>query len=164
MWILTLCAFPPLFPSTIISLKEPGLVLKTTFEAPVEKNYPLILEFYFPTEEERGNDTIVGQGYNEYCKSENRQYEIIEKHREYYGKAIPIKVVVKKIPDSTIVIDKTFQTLCTTGHDGHTKKDRDIGYLGLAQGQYLIEVFNISSQPELKGIQTKIMLAGGHGK
>ncbi len=167
MFVSNLCAFPPIIPDADISLLEPGVVLKTNFKVRVEKSYELILGFYFSTVQDRLNDNIIGFGYDRYCQSclhDCNPSEIIEKDRKYYGKVISIRVIVRKLPDSTIILDRTFQTLCATGHDGKTRKDRDIGWISLPRGEFSIEVINILSQPELEGIETKIMLAAGHEK
>jgi hypothetical protein len=163
MWILSLCAFPPPIPPVDISLEKPGLALTTKFEVPVDRTYPLILEFDFPTAQDRVNDKIVGTGYDEHCKDETKHDAIIDKNPEIYGKVIPIRVVIKEVFGSVVVLDKTFRSSCSFSV-GITDKDREVGYLKLARGQYLIEIINISGQPELKGIQTRIMLAGGLGK
>jgi len=67
------------------------------------------------------------------------------------------------LPDSTIVIDKTFQTVCTNAA-GTTDKWKDIGWIKLTPGKFSIEVINISGQLELKVIQTKIGLYWPRGK
>jgi len=167
MWISMLCGFPPLIPETDIDLENPGIVLNTTFEVSVEKSYVLLFSFYFPTDQDRVNDHIIGR-YDQYCKwclTECDPNNIIrdEEDRKLYGKVIPVRIIVRKLSDSTIVIDKTFQTMCSIAA-GTNDKIREIGWIKLAEGKFSLEIINISGQPELKGIQTKIMLAAGYGK
>ncbi len=168
MYPLFLCASSPLIPETDISLLESGVVLKTIFKARIEKSYKLILSFYFPKDQDRDKDNIIGgPGYDGYCRScleecnSNRMSES-EEYRKSYGTMIPIRVIVTKLSDSTVVVDKTFQTVCSIA-SGANDKWRDIGWIKLTEGKYSIEIINTTAQPELKGIQTKIGLyMGGH--
>lgn len=163
MWMLSLCAFPPPLPPTDISLEDPGLVLSANFVVPVDKTYTLMLNFDFPTVQDRITDKIIGTGYDQHCKNEGEIESIIKNNVAIYGKVIPVRVLVKRLPDAVVVLDKTFQSVCSSAH-GSTDKDREVGYINLARGQYSIGIVNISGQSELKGIKTKFMLAGGLGK
>ncbi|MEN6620479.1 MAG: hypothetical protein ABFD50_02865 [Smithella sp.] len=106
---------------------------------------------------------IIGSAYDHYCFScltecDPNQMSRKGSYRRDYGRIIPVRVIVRKLPDSTIVLDKTFQTVCSI------LSGRDIGYIKLSRGEFSIEVINILSQPELKSIKTKIALTPGHGK
>lgn len=162
MWISSLCAFPPPLPQAEISLNSPGSVLTASFEAPVEKSYPLILVFTFASADERMRDKLVGSTYNEYCQGKPFE-EIPEKYREGLGKPIPLRVFVKKADDSSVILDKTFESLCTTSA-ATTTKNRTVGYLPLPRGKLSIEVVNLQPQPEFQGVKVGVMLAGGAGK
>lgn len=47
MLITGICAFPSLIKPTTISIQQTGVVLKSEFQAPVEKNYLIALRFFF---------------------------------------------------------------------------------------------------------------------
>lgn len=162
MWISSLCAFPPPLPEAEVSLSSPGPILTATFEAPVEKSYPLILVFNFANNDERLKDKYVGSTYNQYCQGIPFE-QIPEKFREGLGKPIPIKVVVTRSEDASVILDKTFESLCTTSW-GPTTKNRTVGYLALPRGKFNIQVVNLQSQPEFQGVKVGVMLAGGTGK
>lgn len=149
-------------PPTAISLDQSGLAVSAHFEVPVTKAYPIILRFKFPDTQSRLNDTIVGRTYNEYCRKKHE--DIPPERREDLGKPIPIRIVIKKQPDGTVVTDQVFQSLCASGFDGENRKYRNVGSVTLEQGKYSAEFYNLIGQPELANIPSEVMLAGGQGK
>jgi hypothetical protein len=161
MFVSTLCAFPPPVPERSISLDAPGVVLSATFEAPLDRAYPLILRFTFPTVDARLKDTFVG-GYTEECRGTMSYEDMPEKKRIGLGKPLALRVTVKEFVRLETVFDKTLNSLCTTAYN-ETDKFRVAGYIGLSRGEYKIDVVNVFGQPELKGIKTGIMLAGAFG-
>jgi len=164
MWILTLCAFPPLFSGEPINLNKAGATVIRSFTVPVEKSYPLAVTFEFPSVESRLNDQIVGDRFSENCQGIIRYDEIPEIKRHGLGLPIPFKVIVRKAADRSIVIDQTFESLCETSSNGTNAKTRTIGWLALPTGNYIVEVTNLQVQPNLTDVNTTISLYGGHGK
>ncbi|XZG71565.1 DUF5625 family protein [Chitinibacteraceae bacterium HSL-7] len=163
MWIAGLCAFPPLFSGQPIDLGSAGAVVKTSFEVPVEKSYPLAMTFEFASVEARLNDQIVGERYSEHCQGDVQYSAIPEQQRKGLGQPIPFRVVIRKAADHAIVLDRTFVSLCVTSH-GQNAKTRTIGWLPLATGHYVAEVTNLEGQSGLPGVKTALSLYGGQGK
>lgn len=167
-----LCNFSPLLRADI-SLLEPGTVLKTNFKVRTAKAYDFRLVFHFPTVQDRLKDNIIGDNYDSVCHNFIMGYsgydepnERIAKHPKYYGAKISLRIVIRQLKDSSVILDKTFHTLCSSGHGGEGDKDkfRDFGYVKLDRGKYLIEIINLSAQPELKSILTKVVLSFGRMK
>lgn len=164
MWIAGLCTFPPLFSGQHIDLSITGASVTKSFEAPVEKSYPLAVTFEFPSVEARLSDQIVGERYSEHCQGDIRYDAIPEAQRKGLGQPIPFRVVIRKAADSSIVLDRTFVSLCVTSHNGKDAKTRTIGWLPLTTGKYVAEVTNLEGQTSLPGVKTAISLYGGQGK
>ena len=113
MFISGMCAFPNLIEPTEISLQEPGIVLSKDFNAPVDENYLLTLNFIFPSVEERIKDSLVGDGtQSRYCNVETSYENIPLNERKGLGLPIPLKVIVRKQPEGTLIMEHTFPTLC----------------------------------------------------
>lgn len=162
MWISFLCTFPPLIEDTEISLEKSGLVLNQSFEAPVAKTYTLYLNFVFPSIEARLHDEIVGDRYSADCVELKRYDDIPEKRRIGLGRPIPLRVVIRKSEDKTVILEQTFQSWCSAVHVGNMK-GRIVGSLSLGRGAYTIEVFNEQPQTDLNETKTHIALvSGGH--
>jgi hypothetical protein len=162
MWAAFLCTFPPLIDDTEISLERSGLVLNQSFEAPVGKSYSLYLNFVFPSVEARLHDVIVGDRYRPECIELKRYDDIPEKIRIGLGRPIPLRVVVRKSEDKSVILEQTFQSWCSAWHAGSTK-GRIVGFVSLEHGAYTIEVFNEQVQTGLSEIKTYIgLVSGGH--
>lgn len=164
MWIVGLCAFPPLFSEEYIDLSVTGASITKSFEVPVEKSYPLAVTFEFPSTEARLSDQIVGDRYSDKCQGDIRYEDIPEAQRKGLGQPIPFRVVIRKAADRSVVLDRIFVSLCETSHNGKSAKTRTIGLLPLLVGDYVAEITNINGQPSLSGIKTAISLYGGYGK
>lgn len=164
MWIASLCAFPPLFSDEPIDIAATGATIKKPFHAPVEKSYPLAVTFEFPSLEARLNDQVVGDRYSDKCQGDIRYEEIPEIQRKGLGRPILFRVVLRKAADRSVVLDRTFVSLCTTSHDGKNSKTRTIGWFPLEIGDYVAEVSNLEAQSGLPGVKTTISLYGGQGK
>ncbi|HYD61685.1 MAG TPA: DUF5625 family protein [Noviherbaspirillum sp.] len=164
MWAATLCAFPPLFSDAPIELAVAGATVTRSFTVPVEKGYPLALNFRFPSVEARLGDQIVGDRHDEKCNGKARYEEIPEIQRSGLGRPIPLKVVVRKTADRSVVVEQTFESLCITSHNGTNAKTRTIGWLTLPIGDYIAEITNLQAQPGFSGVVTTVSLYGGQGK
>ena len=164
MWIAGLCAFPPLFSGEHIDLSVTGASVTKSFDAPVEKSYPLAVTFEFPSIEARLSDQIVGDRYSDKCQGEIHYEKIPEVQRKGLGRPIPFRVVIRKAVDRSVVLDRTFVSLCVTSHNGKNAKTRTIGWLPLAVGDYVAEITNLEGQSSLHGVKTEISLYGGQGK
>lgn len=164
MWIAGLCAFPPLFSGEHIDLSIPGTSIAKSFGSPVAKSYPLAVTFEFPSLEARLADQVVGDRYSENCRDGIRYEEIPEVQRKGLGRPIPFRVVIRKSVDRSVVLERTFVSLCETSSNGKNSKTRTIGWLPLAVGDYVAEVTNLEGQSDLSGVKTAISLYGGQGK
>lgn len=164
MWIAGLCSFAPLFADEPIGLNSVGASITRPFHAPVEKSYPLAVSFYFPSTEARLKDQVVGDRFDNNCQGGARYEDIPVAQRNGLGRPIPFKVVIRKKADSSIVLSRTFVSLCVTSHDGATRKSRIIGWLPLPIGDYIAEVTNLEAQPDLATVRTVLSLYGDHGK
>lgn len=164
MWIAGLCAFPPLISGEPIDLGKPGTSITKSFQVPVEKSYPLVVTFEFPSVEARLADQIVGSRYSKKCQGDIRYDEIPEAQRSGLGQPITFKVVIRKAADRAVVLNRTFVSLCLTSHDGKNSKSRTIGLVSLAVGEYVAEITNLEGQSGLPGVKTAISLYGGQGK
>ena len=166
MWLSTLCAFPPPMPEKSVSLDAPGLILSSTFDAPIDYSYQLILTFTFPTLDDRLKDKFVGDRYATVaeCDGTVRYEEIPAERRIGLGEPVPLKVTVTDLSSSETVFDKTTYSLCEAFHDGKLEKGRIVSDIGLKRGKYRIEVTNILSEPAVKGIKIGMMLAPHHAK
>jgi hypothetical protein len=164
MWIVGLCAFPPLFSGEHIDLSLTGASIIKPFQVPVEKSYPLSVTFEFPSIEARLADQIVGDRYSEKCLGDIHYDEIPLAQRKGLGQPIPFRVVIRKAVDRAVVFDRTLVSLCVTSHDMRNSKDRTIGWVPLTVGDYVAEITNLEGQSGLAGVKTAISLYGGRGK
>lgn len=163
MYVSSLCAFPPPIPNEPLPMASAGLAVSKEFEAPVDKAYAFDLVFEFPTGDARLSDQILGKWPMEYCGKNIAYEDIPVTHRAVMGRPIPIRIVIRKISDRSIVADQTHVTLCSSGHTS-TMKWRPIGWVNLTRGKYIAEVTNLKSQPGLEGVKTMFTLVGGRGK
>jgi hypothetical protein len=160
MWSAGLCAFPPLF-SEHIDLNTPGTSITKSFRVSLETSYRLAVDFEFPSNEARLSDQIVGDRYSEKCRGDIHYEEIPEVQRGGLGQPIPFRVVIRTTADHTVVLDRTFVSLCVESHDGNKEKTRTIGgWLPLAIGDYVAEITNLEGQSGLQDVKTKIYLSG----
>jgi hypothetical protein len=167
MWAAYLCGFPPLIPSEPFPLTTAGITVAKEFKAPVDKAYAFELVFEFPSGAERLNDQLIGSWPLDYC-GRNVRYEDIykdipESQRVKMGHPVPIRVVVLRLVDRSVVADQTYMTLCSSAFNS-TMKWRTIGWVTLSRGKYIAEVTNLESQPAFAGIKTTFTLVSGHGK
>jgi hypothetical protein len=163
MFIAFLCSFPPLINNQPVSLETAGMVLSTPFTVRVDKSYGFELEFVFPSVEARLRDEIVGSRYDVYCKGDVRYEDIPKTETNGLGRPMPFQVVVRRKSDRVVVLDRSFQSLCTFAHVD-SKKYRYIGWVPLPAGEYIAEIFNLAPQSGLEGVKTNISLVSGHGK
>jgi hypothetical protein len=164
MWITSLCAFPPLFSNESITLSTLESSVSKSFTVPVDKKYPLAVTFEFESVEARRKDEIVGNTFNESCNDNVRYEEIPEGKRAGLGRPIPFKVIVRKAVDQSVVLERTFVSLCETSSDSKNRKTRTIGLLELPRGEYSAVVTNLQAQPGMERVKTYISLYGGSGK
>jgi hypothetical protein len=160
MWISFQCVIPPLLPETELSLIAPGIALSASFDAPVDKGYPLIQAFDFPSKEAKEDDKVVG---TRYCPFDTAEAENIPSAYQgpEYGQPIPIRILISRKSEPTPILDKTFHTLCRWRAGGPIRKQCLAGYIGLPRGKYSIQIHGVKPLPELIGVTTKIVLAGG---
>lgn len=163
MWMFFLCGFPPLFSEKKLDLNTTGSTAKASFHAPVELKYGLEITFKFPSAESRIKDQIVGDNYIEECRHDIRYEEISETRRKGLGRPIPFRLIIRKRANKSIVLDRTFVSLCVISH-GERDKVRTIGPVPLATGFYIAEIINLEKQEGLAGVETTISLSAGHGK
>jgi hypothetical protein len=163
MWVTSLCAFPPLFADAPISLAISGETISKSFTVSVEKRYAFDLTFEFPSIETRLSDQIVGSRYDENCFGNKTLSDLRESKRVGLRRTFPIKVTVRREKDRGLVTERVFNSLCVTAHID-SKKWRTVGWVELAQGDYIAEITNLESQAGLDGVKTYVSLVAGHGK
>ena len=157
VWITGLCAFWPPIPDTEISIQDTGLALNKEFSAPVTKSYMLTLRFVFPSTKVRLKDELVGDGHtSDFCTSSIEYDAIPQRERSGLGLPIPFKVIVRTHPAGTPVVEQTFHSLCTMGHNLRDGKYRDVGRFDLKEGAYRIEVYNLQPQPAFRDIKVQM--------
>lgn len=159
MWITGLCSFPPLIKDVAMPLDAAGASVKAPFSAPVDKSYQFILSFDFKSVEARLQDSIVGRNFREECYT--APATLIGQSE--YGRPIPIKVVVRRANDQSVVIEKEFTSLCVLSHGGN-RKSRNVGWVTLSRGEYIVEMTNVVAQEGLADTKTYIALVPGGGK
>ena len=159
MWIVGLCVFPPLISDVSLPLSSAGAAATASFSVPVDKNYQFILEFEFGSTEARLQDKIVGSNYRAECEKEPAALL----GNPEYGRPIPVRVVIRKAQDRSIVVDRNFISLCMLGHMSN-KKSRGVGWVTLARGDYTVEIANLVAQDHLADIKTSISLVSGSAK
>lgn len=164
MWLSSLCAIPPLFLNEPISLTSAGGSISKSFDVPVEKRYALVINFEFQSVEQRLNDEIVGNRFDENCSRDVSYENIHPEKRIGLGRPIPVKVLVRNTSKHTVEFERTFNSLCATSHDGARSKTRTIGWIDLPRGQYIAELTNLSAQSGLEHVKTSVSLHAGHGK
>ncbi len=153
MWIAGLCAFPPLIGSTHLSLNVAGSEVAKAFTVPVDKSYQFVLQFEFATSEARLSDTIVGSSYRAECD----EAPALLADKPEFGRPIPIRILVRRAKDRSIVIDREFTSLCLLGF-AETQKTRRIGSVELVRGDYIAELINLTAQVGLADIKTSFAL------
>lgn len=163
MWVSSLCVFPPLFTDASISLEMAGAAVSREFTVPVDKRYPFIARFTFPTVEDRIKDEVVGSRFDQYCDGSTKLADIPEQRRKGLGQPMPFRIVVKRKTDQATIFDQTFESLCVTGHIDNTKI-RTIGWVDLRQGEYTADIILLESQPGLSGVKATVSLVAGSRK
>ncbi|WP_411969922.1 DUF5625 family protein [Paucibacter sp. DJ2R-2] len=159
MWIVGLCVFPPLIGSTALPLQTAGIATSSSFTVPVDKSYQFLLEFEFASTEARLQDKIVGNNYAAGCQSNPMSLA----GQAEYGRPIPIRVVIRRANDSSVVVDSKFVTLCLQSHSNN-RKSRSIGWVTLARGEYTAELTNLAAQDGLTHTRTSFSLVPGGRK
>jgi hypothetical protein len=161
MFMVGLCAVPAPIPWQRVQLEEQGNILTTSFEASVDKTYPLFLRFTLKNKEDYDRDQLVGKHY---CLHSTKYCEVPVAQRSSYGQPIPLRVVITKGPRFSVVLDETFQSICAETHAGKNRKKRLITDIALERGQYSIQVFNLQSFPDFSNVIIEVGLMGGRGK
>lgn len=159
MWITGLCSFPPLIGNTAFPLNKEGSTVSAHFTVPVDKNYQFVLEFEFSSTQARLQDKIVGNNYQTEC---DKNPEALT-NKPDFGHPIPIRVVIRKAQDRSVVTDETITSLCMLGH-GDYKKTRGIAWVTLTRGNYIAEVTNLIAQDGLENVKIFLALVPGEGK
>ncbi|MFO1249893.1 MAG: DUF5625 family protein [Inhella sp.] len=145
--------------TTALTLSAAGSSVEKPFTVPVDQSYQFILQFEFSSAEARLQDTIVGDNHRAEC---DEAPELLADKPEY-GRPIPIRVLIRRVKDQTVVIDKQFTSRCVLGF-ADKLKTRRIGSVNLARGEYTAELINVSAQDGLSNIKTFIALVPGTGK
>lgn len=159
MWITGLCSFPPLIDALPFPLDAGGSTVSSAFSVPVDKNYEFFMSFEFVSTEARLQDKLVGSNYGAACD----RGPAPPLAKSEYGRPIPIRIVIRKMSDKSIVIDSEFVTLCVQGWmDNH--KGRSIAWLALSQGEYTAEVTNVTAQEGFGAVTSSISLVAGGAK
>lgn len=159
MWIAGLCAFPPLIRDVPLPLDAAGATVSVPFTAPVDKRYQLVLGFDFPSVQARLQDVVVGDRYHAACVSSPESLV----GRPGFGRAVPIRVVIRRAEGGDVVVDQTFTSMCVFGHSEH-RKWRSVGWVQLPRGPYTAEITNVDAQPGLEGVKTVVSLVPGGRK
>jgi hypothetical protein len=171
MFIFFLCGAPQLFEDAPIDLTLAGSMVTRKVHAPVDMNYHLQAAFEFPSTTVRVNDQVIGQNYTKHCmglavsnfdlvSGERIRYEDIpDIERSELGHPIPFRVVIRTANDRSIVVEETFESLCTRGWS-EKFKFRDIAWVHLPIGDYVVDVTNLEAQPDLNNVNTTISLRG----
>ena len=154
--------FPPLFANVPFSLETEGTSISQEFSAPVDRKYNLTLTFDFPTTEDRLKDEIVGSRYEARCN--DHVEDISPQIASGLGRKIPLRVVIRRNQDKSVVVEKDFVSWCVTSWGSKTKT-RSVGWVELNQGEYIAEVINVAAQEGLGNVHTTVSLVpGGSGK
>ena len=159
MWLAGLCVFPPLIPNISLPLGHAGTAVTQPFFVPVDKKYLWTLNFEFTSVEARLDDKIVGSNFDSRCLSAPESLN----SRSEFGRPIPIRIVVRRANDRTVVVDTAFQSLCIHGHVDN-KKSRAVGWVELTRGEYIAEITNVVAQRDLSGVVTTVSLVPGGAK
>jgi hypothetical protein len=170
MFALFLCAAPYPFEDEPVDLTTAGSTIRKSITIPAEMTYVLEVAFEFPSDEARLKDQIVGSNHARSCLSfvsdfdipgvDRIRYEDIpDIERRQLGSLIPFHVVIRKKADQSVVVDRTFESLCTTGL-GEKTKYREIAWMKLPRDYYALEVTNLHGQPGLTGVKTTMNLHG----
>ena len=163
IWITGLCSFPPLIEPTEVHLKNPGLLLNQEFKVPVEKSYLLTLHFTFPSTEARLTDEVVGSRFDHNCGGETEYSKIPEQERLGLGRPLPLRILVKNSSNGSLVFEKTFHSLCSSGH-ATDDKWINVGRIPLKEGTFRIEVQNVAPNPAFDGLKVTMALVSGNAK
>lgn len=162
-----LCAFPPLIPDTPLPLAGAAPSVTVAFTVPVDKSYEFDLRFTPQSKEDLQRiGRVAGTHYDgEYCEGKTSYEEIPLARREGLGQPIPVRVVLRRQPDGTLVADQTFTSLCRFAAGGADMAVlRKIGRVELVRGDYSAEVSSPGAVPELEGIKTSFLLVSGGRK
>lgn len=163
MWITDLCVFPPLFSNLPIDLNHQGTRATTEFKVKVEKTYHLILAVEFESVQKRLDDKVVGNRFDQNCLGNINYNNIPIGQRAGLGQPIDFKVIVRELKTQKIIFNQQFKSLCSTGHNLKNTRYREIGWIPLKEGNYMIEVINIEAQTDLKNVKTTLSLTAGNG-
>lgn len=141
----------------------PGVLLDREFRAPVEKSYLLALHFIFPSTEARLKDEVVGSRSGHNCAGETEYERIPEKERTGLGQPLPLRVLVWNASSNLLVFERTFHSLCASGHATNDKW-RDVGRIPLKEGIYRLQVHNFAPNPAFNGLKAEMTLVSGESK
>lgn len=159
MWIVGLCSFPPLIDEISLPINTTGASVKTSFSAPVDKNYQFILNFEFASTEARLQDTLVGQRFQKAC--DTAPASLLGKSE--YGHPIPIRILIRRANDQSVLLDQEFTSLCVLGH-ANNRKSRSVGWVTLDRGEYIAEITNVAAQEGFTDTEVFVALVPGVGK
>lgn len=176
LFVLFLCGAPRLFEDVPIDLSVAGATVTREVHASVDMNYGLSLTFKFSSNEARLNDHIVGNNYTKSCtglltsnfEPVGVEYihavDIPDTERKWLGHLIPFRVSIRTATNQSVIVDQTFESLCNSGHNGQNEKYRDIAWIHLPIGDYVVNVTNLQAQPDLLDVHSTLSFHGLQSK
>lgn len=162
MWASGQCVFPPLFDDVAIDLTQPGAVASQEVEVQVPLDYQLHLRTRFSSDEARVADKVIGGYVDGHCGT-TRRLPAPEGVRVRMGTPIRFQVRVVALPSQDVVLDESFESLCSIGHAGDSKW-RDVAVLPLEAGRYRVTVGAPEGQPTLAGTRNFLSLNAPRNK
>lgn len=176
LFVLFLCGAPRLFEDIPIDLPVAGATVTREVHASVDMNYGLQMTFKFSSNEARLNDHIVGTAYDKRCMGllasnfdpvgveRIHAEDIPDRERNGLGRLIPFRVTIRTAKDHSVIVEQTFESLCNSGHNGQNEKYRDIAWIHLPIGDYVVDVTNLQAQPDLLGVRSTLSFHGLQSK
>jgi hypothetical protein len=155
------CSFPPLFSDAPLPLQQENASVSREFEAPVSLTYSLLLKFQFRSADSLRSNDVWGVHHATNCYRDDAG--VPQAERAGLGRPVPIHVLIRERRNGAVVLDKVFDTVCTTSWSANAKT-MTIGRVYLAEGNYVADIRNLARQDGLDGVKTTVLLVRGGGK
>lgn len=165
MFVSSLCVFPPLVFEKAVPLAVAGSTVATAISVPVDKSYFLELNFQFSNADAARRDVILGSRYDKHCEQGEQDQHLAMADIPGSGRAIPLRVTVRRKSDNAVVAGRTFVSRCfSSNSELRATKSRLLGAIPLNRGEYMLEVTNLEAQAGLEEVTASFSLVAGYGK
>ena len=160
MLISSLCIFEPPIDQASVLLKDKGVILNKTFDAPVSKKYFVELNVKHTPEQADTVRALIGYRY---INPDIKLDEIPPEIRPKLGVQTPLEITIYRESDNAVISNTQAVGL---GRIAHTRTEvmRKLKSVELTKGRYRLVVSNHSDLSAFSNFSTSISITSGHAK